>query len=140
MEQMMEHLVATIENMDAKIDTNKEKIETNQEKVMAKLDAHHERLIARMGFQLEKMEATVEQQDAPKVETIRALVDQYGHWHLAVGCCQQLKKQTQGDGGSRQKLAAAQGQLTRHAIPALRKGHGCQGPGRDRVVRGAPKG
>jgi hypothetical protein len=110
---------------------------------MAKLDAFHERMMARMGSQLEKMEAAVdvfeeglnkmdttdleanrekseavaEQQDAHKeeamVKPIGALVDRYGDQHLAVGRRHQLKKRTQGDSGSWQKLAAAQGRLTR---------------------------
>jgi hypothetical protein len=42
MEQMMECLVAATEKMDAKIDTN-------QGKVMAKLDAYHKMMMARMG-------------------------------------------------------------------------------------------
>jgi hypothetical protein len=91
-------------------------METNQEKMMAKLVAHHERMMARMDSQLEKMdttdleanweksEATVEQQDAPKeefvVETIGALVDQYGDRRLAVVRHQLLEKWTHGDGGS----------------------------------------
>jgi hypothetical protein len=41
------------------------------------------------GGQLRKSDAVAEQQDAPKeeaiVETIGALVDKYGDWHLAVG-------------------------------------------------------
>jgi hypothetical protein len=73
----------------------------------------------------EKSEAVLEQQDIPmegtEVENIRALVYQYGDWHLAPGHHQQPKKQTQGNGGSQQKLTTAQGQLTCHAIPALRK-------------------
>jgi predicted dinucleotide-utilizing enzyme len=76
-------------------------METNQEKMMAKLDAHHERIMARMDYQLEKIdttvmeasreksEAIVEQQDVPKegaaVETIGALEDRYGDWHLVIG-------------------------------------------------------
>jgi hypothetical protein len=43
------------------------------------------------------------------METIGALEDQYWDWRLTVGCHQQLKKWTQDDGGSRQKLAAARG-------------------------------
>jgi hypothetical protein len=79
------------------------------------------------------LEAVAEQQEVPKeeaaVETIGALVDWYGAWHLAVGCHQQLKRWTHGDGGSWQKLATARGHLIRHAIPAPHKGQGCQGPG-----------
>jgi hypothetical protein len=81
---------------------------------------------------LEKMEATnleanpeeIEfesgHQEAPKeevaVETIRALEDQHGHWHLAIGCHRQPKKQIQGTGGSQKKLVPTQRWMTRHAI------------------------
>jgi hypothetical protein len=47
---------------------------------------------------------------------------------------------TQGNGGSRKKFAAACRGMNRLVIPAWRKGHGRQGPGRDNVARGAPKG
>jgi hypothetical protein len=76
-----------------------------------------------------------EHQEIPKeeaaVESIGALEDRYGDRHLAVGHRRQPKKRTQGDSGSRQKLVAARGWLTRRAIPAPRKGHGRQGPGKD---------
>jgi hypothetical protein len=77
---------------------------------------------------------------AAAVETIGALKEQYGDRHLAVGRRRQPKKGTQGGGGSQQKLVAARGRLTRSAFPALRKGHGRRRPGKDVVVRGAPKG
>jgi hypothetical protein len=73
-------------------------------------------------------------------ETVGATDDQSGDWHLAIGRHRQPKKWTQGKGGFQQKLAAARGQLTRSSVSASRKGHGCQGPGRDRVARRAPKG
>jgi hypothetical protein len=50
------------------------------------------------------------------------------------------KEMDPGDGGSRKKLAAACRGMTRCAIPAPRKGHDRQGPGRDNVARGVPKG
>jgi hypothetical protein len=72
------------------------------------------------------------------VETIRALEDQYGDWYLAVGRYEWPEKRTQGDSGSWQKLAAAQGQLTRHTIPALQKGCSHRGQGKTTVnsIRG----
>jgi hypothetical protein len=73
------------------------------------------------------------------VETIRTLKDQYEDQHLAIGCLQQPTKLTQGDGGSRKKLAAACRRMTCHAIPAPRKGHGHQGPGKNDVVCETPK-
>jgi hypothetical protein len=60
---------------------------------------------------------------------------QYGDRHLAVGH-RQLRKQTQGDGGSWKKLATACRGMTHRAIPALCKEHGHQGPGRNNVARG----
>jgi hypothetical protein len=59
----------------------------------------------------EKSDAVAEHQEAPKqeaaVETIEALQDRCGDRHLAVGRRRQPNKRTQGDGGSRKKLAAA---------------------------------
>jgi hypothetical protein len=62
------------------------------------------------------------------VKTVRALKKRYGDPNLAVRRHRHLKKRTQGYGGSRKKLAATRRWLTRHAIPAPRKGHGRQGP------------
>jgi hypothetical protein len=67
--------------------------------------------------------AVVEQQDVPKedatVETIRTLEDPYGDRHLAIGRCQQPKKQTQGIGGSWKKLAAAHRWMAHHTVPCI---------------------
>jgi hypothetical protein len=83
---------------------------------------------------LEEIEVVVERQkvlnEEAAMETIGALMDRYGDRHLAVGCRRNLKKRTQGDGGSRQKLAAAPGRLTRRVVPALRKGRSRKGPGK----------
>jgi hypothetical protein len=62
------------------------------------------------------------------VESNVALEDRYGARHLAVGHRRQPKKRTQGDGGSRKKLAAARSRMTRRAVPARRKGRGHKGP------------
>jgi hypothetical protein len=62
------------------------------------------------------------------VETIGALKDWYGDWHLAVGRCQQPKKWTQGDNGSQQKLAATHRCMTRHAWTAQHKELSHKGP------------
>jgi hypothetical protein len=56
------------------------------------------------------------------VETIGVLEDRYEDWQLAIGYCQQLKKQTQGDSGSQKKLATALKQMTYRNIPARFKG------------------
>jgi hypothetical protein len=70
----------------------------------------------------EKSDARVEHQDVLKekstVETLGALKDQYGDWHLAAGCHQQPNKWTQGDGESQKKLAAAHRQKTCCTVPA----------------------
>jgi hypothetical protein len=41
------------------------------------------------------------------VETFGAVEDQYRDWHLVLGCCWQLKKWTQSDGGVWEKIAIA---------------------------------
>jgi hypothetical protein len=88
------------------------------------------------------LEVTAEQQDVPKeeaaVETIRAVVDWYENRHLAIGHIQRWKKRTQGDDGPWQNLAAAEGWLTRRAISAPHKWHGCQGPGRGKCYSRSP--
>jgi hypothetical protein len=66
------------------------------------------------------------------------------HWRCGTGTgiyvrhCSQLKKWTEGNGGSRKKLAAAQGRLTCCAIPVWRKGSH-QRPGKVNVVRETQK-
>jgi hypothetical protein len=59
----------------------------------------------------EETESKLEHQEVPKeetaVETARTLKKRHGDQHLAIGRRQQLKKRTQGDGGSQKKLAAA---------------------------------
>jgi hypothetical protein len=105
-------------------------MKVNQGKMTAKLGAHHDTLMARMNFQLEKMESYLEKMDstdlevnrgksgavaehaeAPKedaaVENIRALEQRCGDRHLAVGCRRKLKKRAQVNGGSWKKPAAA---------------------------------
>jgi hypothetical protein len=86
----------------------------------------------------EEKEAAAEQQEVRNEEI--ALEDQYEDGHVAVVRPRQAKKRTQGDGGCQQKLAAARRQLTRRTVPASRKGRGRQGPVKDDVVRGTPKG
>jgi hypothetical protein len=89
-----------------------------------------------------EMESLVVHEEVAKeeatVKTVRALKKRYGDWHLATGRFRQLKKPPQGTGGSWKKFVAACRGLTSHTIPAGHKG--CQGPGRDSVARGAPKG
>jgi hypothetical protein len=90
----------------------------------------------------EEMKFVVAHEEVPKgeasVKTARTLKEWYRDQHLAVGHRRHLKEWTQDDSGSQKKLAAHRG-MTHHCTPALPKGHG-QGPDRDIVVRGAPKG
>jgi hypothetical protein len=138
------------------------KMESNQERMDAMLDSLHERMIARMGSHIEKMEACLgkteamnleakpekiqseaENEEVPKeevtVETFGAL-ERYGDRHLIVQSRGQLKKRTQANSESWKKLAAARRRLTCSAIPAQRKGHSHQRPGKDNVVQGTQKG
>jgi hypothetical protein len=92
----------------------------------------------------EGKEAIAEQQEVaneePTVVTFGALKDQTGDRCLAIRHHGRPKKWTQGNGGSCQKLALTCGRLSHGAVSAPRKGYGCQGPGRDSIARGAPKG
>jgi hypothetical protein len=69
------------------------------------------------------------------IETIGAQEDR----HLVVGPCRQTKKRTQGDGGSRQKLATARRRTTRHAVPARRKVGGNKGQRIEKRRRKGPE-
>jgi hypothetical protein len=84
------------------------------------------------------------------VQTFRALKERYEDRYLAVEHRRQLKKRTQGDGGSRKKLTAACRRMTHRAGTARRKGRCHKGPTvdqrrrkyrtRDKVARGTSKG
>jgi hypothetical protein len=124
---------AKLRAMKAEIRTNNEEFEVLWGTRVSWMDAWIEGMKACVG----KLEANWEMSDAvakhklipneeTRVETIGALKDWYGDWQLAAGCHQQLKKWTQGDGGSR-KLAAARKWITRRAIPARHKGRGHKG-------------
>jgi hypothetical protein len=69
------------------------------------------------------------------VETIGALEGRY----LALGCRGQPNKRTQGDGGSRQKLAAGRRRLNRRAVPVWRTGRTHKGPTFEKRRRKGPK-
>jgi hypothetical protein len=64
------------------------------------------------------------------VETVGALKKRYRNLLLTVRRRGQQKKRTQGNGGSRNKLAAACRGMTCLTIPAWCKGHCCQGQGK----------
>jgi hypothetical protein len=81
-----------------------------KEGMLAMLDTHYERMMAKIDSQLEKTEATeeieskAEHDRVPKeeaaVETVRALKEWYRDQHLAARRRGQRKKRTQGNGGS----------------------------------------
>jgi hypothetical protein len=73
-------------------------------------------------------------------ETFGALKEWFRDRHLAVMRCSQLKKWTQGNGGSWKKLATTCRGMTRCAIPAWRTGHYHQGQGKDKAVPRTHKG
>jgi hypothetical protein len=115
-----------------KAKANPEKMKASLEEMQATVDVFKERLdkmdTKDLETNQEKLDAITEHQDVPEeeatVETTGTLEDQYGGWHLAVGSCQHPKKWTQGNGGSRKKLATAHQWMARCAIPAPRKGYG----------------
>jgi hypothetical protein len=61
---------------------------------------------------------------ATREEAIGATEDRSRDRHLAVRLHRPTKKRSQGNGGSRQKLATTLGRLTHHAIPALYRSRG----------------
>jgi hypothetical protein len=97
-------------------------LETNPEEI--EFDVVHE--------EIPNEEATVETFGAPKKKN--------GDRHLALSCCSQLEKWTQGDGGSWKKLANACQAMTCQAGIARCKGHGHQGPSKDNIAQGTQKG
>jgi multidrug resistance efflux pump len=136
----IKEIKADIKTSQAKADASlremREEVRVSQEllkeEILARSDAHHKRMMARVLFQLEKMVACLgemeamdleanseeiksktEHEEVPKeeavLETFGALKEWYGDWHLAVRRRSQLKKQTQGNGGSWKKLAVACG-------------------------------
>jgi hypothetical protein len=79
-----------------------------------------------------KSDAVAEHQEVPKeeatVKAVRPLNKQCGDQR-----CEKLKKQTQGNGGSRKKMATTHRGMSHHAGVAWCKGHCCQG--HDKVSR-----
>jgi hypothetical protein len=73
------------------------------------------------------------------VNSFGALKMQHGDRHLAVRRGEKQEKQTQGNGGSRKKLATTCRGMTHNAIPATCKGHGRQGQGKDNAVQETSK-
>jgi hypothetical protein len=116
---------AGLEEMEAAVDVFQETLDKMD---TTNLEANHE-----------KSDAVAEHQKVPKDEAageiIGALEDRYRDRHLAIGRRRQPKKWTQVDGGSRKKLAAARRRMTRHAVPARRKGSGHKGPAIEKRCR-----
>jgi hypothetical protein len=160
-EQMMARLPveikAEIRTNQAKTDVNlremREEMTSGQEllteELLAKLDVHHERMMASMDTQLEKMEFAVEDnqeeendtdletnagemeseaghgevsKEEDAVQMIGTLKEQYGDRHLDVWRRRQMKKRSQGDGETRKILAAASRQTS-----AMQERHGHTG-------------
>jgi hypothetical protein len=114
-------------------------------------------MMARMYYQLDKMEACVRKTEATDLEanreeiesdalreevrkgeatmkTVKALKKGHGDRHLAIRRRGQPKKRTHSDGGSQKKLVAACRGMNHRAIPAQRKRHYCQRQGKDKAV------
>jgi hypothetical protein len=92
----------------------------------------------------EDMEPGVEHLEAPKehaaVKPVGGLRKWHRGWNLAPECHHKPGEWTQGNFGSRRKLATACRGMTRRAEVAWRRAHGRQEQGQDNVARGTPKG
>jgi hypothetical protein len=152
MEQIMEMLAemgAKIEANQAEMDANQvrlevteDKMETHQarkeanyEEMMAKLDAHHERMMACLGrtegtdleanpveTQSEAVHRTVPK-DHAVVKSSGALKKRHRGRRLAVGRPGRPQERTRGNYGSRKKLVVAGRKMTPRAGVARRKVH-----------------
>jgi hypothetical protein len=91
-----------------------------------------------------EVQSKAEHEEVPKegaaVKPIGALKKLYGGWDLALRCCGQPKKETQGSGGSQKKLTAARRGITHCAVLAQRKGSCRHGQGKDKAVPRTQKG
>jgi hypothetical protein len=124
-------------------------------KMMAMVDTHYGRVIAKLDARLgevkacegttkvflekkgsapEEPESVAEPKEVPESateqETVQAAEDQTGELRLAVRRHRQRRKRAQENGGPQQKFAAFHGRVTCRAIPAVRKGHVRKGPGK----------
>jgi hypothetical protein len=145
-----------VKRLLAKVREFNEKMNARQERTIAKMDASLEEMKVRRRETTVYLEATeayleskeptpevAEYQEIRKeeatVDSVGALEEWDGDRHLAVGRCRQPKKRTQGDGGSRRKLAATRRRMTRQAVPEQCKGYGRQRPGKNDAVHKTPK-
>jgi hypothetical protein len=98
----------------------------------------------KMEINPEETEATVERQGLFKekinVDNLASSEDRSGYQLFTVQRRQGAKKRIQDSVVSRQKLSAAQKQVVRRAVPAVRKGHMRKSPGKDSNARGASRG
>jgi hypothetical protein len=161
MEQMMACLMkvmqqktdANLKEIKEEIRTNQARAEANHEKMMAKLDAHHEIILACLGkteamdleANPEEMQFVVEHWEVPKehatVKSVGGPRKRHGRRNLASGHCRKPKEPTWGNCGSQKKLAAASRKMTRHAGVPWRKVRVVRkNQTRDKVSRRTPKG
>jgi hypothetical protein len=72
MQQMMERLLAKMDANQEEMKANKAKMDAGlsemRDEMLAKLDAHHKRMMVRMDFQLEKMEACLGKTEVTDLE------------------------------------------------------------------------
>jgi hypothetical protein len=159
LEQIMGFLKANQQKMDADKAESKAKRKADRE-MTAEMMAGLKRMNAKMDAWLGKTEACLEEEKEPAPEelkaveepqdvpigatdeeAIRATEDRAGELCLVLRRHSQRKKWAQEKGEPRQKFAAFRGRFTRHAVPALLKGHVHKGPRRNRRsgVRGPGK-
>jgi hypothetical protein len=126
LDKMDAAMKACLGKTEANLETGREPKEADSKTDLDKMDTTY------FEANPEENEAMAKHKEVPKeeaaLEIIGALKDRYGDRHLAVGRRRQPKKRTQGDGGSRKKLATACRQMTRLAGRARHKGHGHKGP------------
>jgi hypothetical protein len=151
MSQMLEMMA----RMEAKMDADKAEAMANQLRIVAEMKAtqheikaHHEEMMAKMDARRgvtpacleeeepapEEPKAVTETEEVPKgatdEEAIGADKGRSRDLRLVVGCRGQLKTRTKCNGGSRQECAGTIGRLTRHFVPAMRKGGLRKGSGK----------
>jgi hypothetical protein len=131
-EHLNEEMLAKLET---KTDANQEKmdawiveIRVWQTETMACQEAMHACLENKEPTSLESVTVHEEvPEEEAAVQPVRALKQQHGDQHLAIGCSRKPKKRTQGNGGSQRKLATAGRGMIHHAGVALCKGRGHTG-------------
>jgi hypothetical protein len=98
--------------------------------------AKTEAFLERKGSAPEELESMAEPKEVPErateQETGEAAEDRTGKLRLAVRRHRQRKKQSQENGGPREKFAAFRGRVTHCAVPVLNKGHVRKEPRRNR--------